>query len=323
MLTEGTNVKCAVLGGTGFIGSHLINALIDAGHHVVSLTRHAPTQNLILSQSALRQTQWRIGDYQNREDVKRLLEDTDVCFHLISSSLPGNSNKDPAWDISTNVCGSLHVMEEAAAAKLKKIFFISSGGTIYGEASTLPIPEEHPLEPTCSYGVSKLAIEKYLALFERLHHLPYQIVRLANPYGPGQDVNKAQGAISVFIERARNLLPIEIWGDGSAIRDYIYISDAVSGILSLLNYQGSQRIFNMGSGQGQSLLDLLEEIGKYISPMPEVRFLPARQFDIKSNVLDITKAQDALDFKPRITLAEGIKTTINWQNTRSVIKVGS
>jgi UDP-glucose 4-epimerase len=316
-------VKCAVLGGTGFIGSHLINALIDAGHQVTSLTRHAPTQNLILSPSALRETQWRIGDYQNREDVKRLLEDKEVCFHLVSSSLPGNSNKDPAWDISTNVCSSLHVMEEAAAAELKKMFFISSGGTIYGEANTLPIPEEHPLEPTCSYGVSKLAIEKYLALFERLHQLPYQIVRLANPYGPGQDVNKAQGAISVFIERARNLLPIEIWGDGSAVRDYIYISDAIDGILSLLNYQGSQKIFNMGSGQGQSLLDLLREISRYISPMPNVLFLPAREFDIRSNVLDISKARNSLDFSPKIALAEGIKKTIDWQNTRSVTKVGA
>lgn len=316
-------MKCAVLGGTGFIGSHLINALIDAGHQVTSLTRHAPTQNLILSPSALRETQWRIGDYQNREDVKRLLEDKEVCFHLVSSSLPGNSNKDPAWDISTNVCSSLHVMEEAAAAELKKMFFISSGGTIYGEANTLPIPEEHPLEPTCSYGVSKLAIEKYLALFERLHQLPYQIVRLANPYGPGQDVNKAQGAISVFIERARNLLPIEIWGDGSAVRDYIYISDAIDGILSLLNYQGSQKIFNMGSGQGQSLLDLLREISRYISPMPNVLFLPAREFDIRSNVLDISKARNSLDFSPKIALAEGIKKTIDWQNTRSVTKVGA
>ncbi|WP_341961936.1 NAD-dependent epimerase/dehydratase family protein [Pseudomonas sp. RC10] len=314
-------MKCVVLGGTGFIGSHLVNALNDLGHEVTSLTRHAPPQNTILSELALRNTNWQIGDYQNREDIKKLLRGNEVCFHLISSSLPSNSNKDPSWDVSTNVCNSLHVMEEAVQAGIKNMIFISSGGTIYGEAQCSPIPETHPLEPTCSYGVTKLAIEKYLALFERLHGLPYKIIRLANPYGPGQDVNKAQGAISVFIERIRNQLPIQIWGDGSNVRDYIYIEDAVQGILAVMNHQGPDRIFNIGSGTGSSLSEIIGEISLILSPVSEIAFLPARQFDIKYNVLDITKAQTLLNFKTNTTLAEGVGKTIAWQNSKHLIKV--
>lgn len=314
-------MKCAILGGTGFVGSHLINALVAQGHVVSSLTRHLPPQSTILSEAAIAQVRWFLGDYENREHVNELLEGQDVCFHLISSSLPGNSNKDPSWDISTNVCNSLQVMELAVSSGIKQLYFISSGGTIYGDAQVLPIPEDHRLEPTCSYGVSKLAIEKYLALFERLHGLSYRIVRLANPYGPGQDVNKAQGAVSVFIERSRNLLPIEIWGDGTVIRDYIYIDDAIRGIVSLMNYEGKERIFNIGSGQGRSLLDVIAEISKWIEPMPEIKFLPARQFDIKANILDISKARIGFGFEPTISLTDGIRRTIEWQSANNLIKL--
>ncbi|MFJ2529392.1 NAD-dependent epimerase/dehydratase family protein [Pseudomonas helmanticensis] len=314
-------MKCAILGGTGFIGSHLINHLIEQGHEVSSLTRHTPAQNAILSKAAVSKVRWHVGDYENREDVKSLLVNQDICFHLISSSLPGNSNKDPSWDISTNVCNSLQVMELATELGVGKLYFISSGGTIYGDARVLPIPEDHPLEPTCSYAVSKLAIEKYLALFQRLHGLNYQIIRLANPYGPGQDVNKAQGAVSVFIERARNMLPIEIWGDGSNVRDYIYIDDAIRGIGALMNYMGEERIFNIGSGQGRSLLEVISEVSKWIDPMPEVRFLPSRQFDIKSNVLDISKAKACFGFEPLVSFDEGIRNTLEWQNNQQLVKV--
>lgn len=314
-------MKCAILGGTGFIGSHLINALIAQGHEVSSLTRHVPPQNTILSDEAMAQVRWHMGNYENREDVKEILEGADICFHLISSSLPGNSNKDPSWDISTNVCNSLQVMELAVSLGLKGLYFVSSGGTIYGDAQVLPIPEEHPLEPTCSYGVSKLAIEKYLALFERLHRLPYKIIRLANPYGPGQDVNKAQGAVSVFIERSRNLLPIEIWGDGSNVRDYIYIDDAIRGIIGLMGYEGKERIFNLGSGQGRSLLEVITEISKWVDPMPDVKFLPAREFDLKANVLDISKARSCFGFEPIVSFDNGIRRTLEWQNSKKLVKV--
>ena len=314
-------MKCVVLGGTGFIGSHLVNALVEQGHDVASLTRHLPLQNTILTEAAVTKVKWQVGDYQNREDIKRLLEGNEVCFHLISSSLPSSSNKDPSWDVSTNVCSSLHVMEEAVAAGIQEMFFISSGGTIYGEANTLPIPESHSLEPTCSYGVTKLAIEKYLALFERLYGLQYKIVRLANPYGPGQDVNKAQGAVSVFIERNRNQLPIEIWGDGSIVRDYIYIDDAIQGVLALAEYKGSERIFNIGSGRGTSLLELLEEISLCIPQASTVKYLAPRQFDIQYNVLDITKARDLLAFAPKTSLREGISKTVEWQNLRNLTKI--
>lgn len=314
-------MKCAVLGGTGFIGSHLINALIAQGYEVSSLTRHIPSQNTILSDEAMAQVRWHMGDYENREDVKETLEGADICFHLISSSLPGNSNKDPSWDISTNVCNSLQVMELAVSLGLKGLYFVSSGGTIYGDPQVLPIPEEHPLEPTCSYGVSKLAIEKYLALFERLYRLPYKIIRLANPYGPGQDVNKAQGAVSVFIERSRNRLPIEIWGDGSNVRDYIYIDDAIRGIIALMGYEGKQRIFNLGSGQGRSLLEVIAEISKWVDPMPDVKFLPAREFDLKANVLDISKAQSCFGFEPIVPFDNGIRRTLEWQNSQNLVKV--
>lgn len=314
-------MKVVVLGGTGFIGSHLINALVEQGHEVTSLTRHLPLQNTLLTEKSVADVRWHMGDYQNREDIKKLLEGNDICYHLISSSLPSNSNKDPSWDVSTNICASLHLMEEAVTAGIKRVIFISSGGTIYGEAGDSPIPETHSLEPTCSYGITKLAIEKYLALFERLHGLQYRVVRLANPYGPGQDVNKAQGAVSVFIERNRNQLPIEIWGDGSIVRDYLYIDDAITGIISVAAYDGTERIFNIGSGHGTSLTDLLQEISHWITPFSKVNFLPPRQFDIHYNVLDISKARELLGFSPKTLLADGIRNTIEWQNEQNLVKL--
>ncbi|MGF6570702.1 UDP-glucose 4-epimerase [Paraburkholderia sp. GAS333] len=310
-------MRCCVLGGTGFIGQHLVQDLVCRGDDVTVLSRS--------DADAVRQTnpafsvdavQWVKGDWSDPVALAAAVQSVDVCFHLVSTSLPRSSNEDPVADITTNVGGTLRLLEHAVALGVKKVVFVSSGGTIYGTPQFLPISESHPLEPNCSYGIGKLAIEKYLQLFSTLHGLDFGIVRLSNPYGEGQQINRAQGAVSVFLDRVLRGQSIDIWGDGSIVRDYIYVADAVDGILRAAAYRGPEKIFNIGSGTGRSLTDILAEIESLLGCKADVRFLAPRAFDVPVNVLCIERARTLLEFAPKVTFADGIDRTASWQKTQ-------
>ncbi len=303
-------MKCLILGGGGFIGSHLCEALLAQGHHVRILDR--PNLARFKPFGYEEKVEWIDGDFVNRKDVDNAVSGCDIIYHLVSTTLPSSSNANPAYDVETNVIGTLHLLEAVRKHKVRKIIFVSSGGTVYGIPEEIPIRETHPTEPICSYGISKLAIEKYLNLFNLLHGIEYCVLRFSNPFGERQRVSAAQGAITVFISKALRNEEIEIWGDGSVTRDYFHVSDAVSALIKALSYEGNNRVFNIGSGVGRSLNEILDAIDTLTGTPVKRVYLPSRAFDVPVNILDISKAADLLDWKPQMPFIEGLSRTAQW-----------
>lgn len=303
-------MKCLILGGGGFLGSHLSEALLAQGHAVRIFDR----PNLIRFKSfhSEETIEWIEGDFINREHVAHAVSGCDIIYHLVSTTLPRSSNENPAYDIETNVIATLHLLEAAHKNKIKKFIFVSSGGTVYGIPQGVPIKETHPTEPICSYGIGKLTIEKYLKLFHLLHDINYSVLRLANPFGERQRISSAQGAVAIFLHKALRNEVIEIWGDGSVTRDYFYVSDAVSALVKALAYKGDNPVFNIGSGIGHSLNDILNSIETCLGIPIKRAYLPARAFDVPINVLDITKASEHLSWKPQVSFIDGVSRTATW-----------
>jgi UDP-glucose 4-epimerase len=311
--------RVLVLGGGGFIGSNLCESLLENDHQVRILER--PNLQMLWSLETFEKIEVFPGDLTNTEEVGIALRGQDTVYHLVSTTLPKSSNDNPVYDVQSNVVGTINFLEIARKAGVRQVIFVSSGGTVYGIPQQLPIPETHPTDPICSYGITKLTIEKYLALFSQLHGLRYTVLRISNPYGRYQRTDSGQGAISVFLNRAMLGQPIEIWGDGSVVRDYIHISDVTSAMVSFLSYNGGETIFNLGSGMGHSLNQIVEAIGKATGRNVEVIFYPARSFDVPANVLDISRIKAALAWRPRVPLGDGIARTIDWLTQHRFSKV--
>jgi UDP-glucose 4-epimerase len=190
--------------------------------------------------------------------------------------------------------------------------FVSSGGTVYGKPEIVPTPEFAPANPITAYGVSKLTIEKYLALYEYCHGLQYRVLRVANPFGPYQLGLRSQGVIAAFMRKALAGEPVEIWGDGSAIRDYLYVDDVVSALEAACTHAGDSRVFNIGSGVGRSLLDLIRTIETVSGLRIETHFKQGRPIDVPTSILDVQLAARELLWSPRIPFEQGMRATWEW-----------
>ncbi len=304
-------MKCLVLGGRGFIGSHLVDALLARDHFVRCFDRPRvePLGDAHISRSNFELYE---GDMVSEADVSEALVSCDVCFHLVSTTLPKSSNADPVFDVESNVLGTVRLLTHAVRSGLKKVIFVSSGGTVYGVPKQLPIPETHPTDPVCSYGISKLAIEKYLGLFKQLHGLDYTVLRLANPYGELQRVHASQGAVAVFLGKVLRGEPVEIWGDGSVVRDYIHISDVIDALLAALERTGEEHVFNIGAGRGHSLNEVLDVIERVTGRVTDRRYLPGRAFDVPISVLSIERAQRVLNWSPKMSFEHGLARFTEW-----------
>ncbi|MCL4654152.1 NAD-dependent epimerase/dehydratase family protein [Burkholderia multivorans] len=292
-------------GGEGFIGSHLVEGLVAAGHRVSLFDRG---RGPLLPESVRNSIHAEYGDFCDTEKLAPVLQSVDVVYHLISTTLPKSSNDSPLFDVTSNVCGTLNMLEKARAAGVRKVVFVSSGGTVYGVPQSLPISEAHPTEPICSYGITKLAVEKYLHLFYTLYGLDYAVLRVSNPYGDRQQAGRGQGVIGTFVNRIVNDAPIEIWGDGEVIRDYIHVSDVITALLRSADDTGAEKIFNIGSGVGHSLKQILSCLHEITGVMPNVRWSEQRSFDVPRNVLDIARATRSLGWSPRMDLIDGIRS---------------
>lgn len=302
--------RVLVLGGNGFIGSHLVEALVAKGISTRVFSRAHLDSFSNRSESQLIE---RVeGDFIHEGDVCNALEGCDICFHLVSTTLPKSSNDDPAFDVQTNIGGTVKLLNHAVKCGVKKIIFLSSGGTVYGTPKQIPIDEAHPTDPICSYGIGKLAIEKYLALYRALHNLDYTVLRLSNPYGERQRLISTQGAAAVFLNKIIKSEPLEIWGDGSVVRDYVHIADVTSALITAMNYQGNQHIFNIGAGEGKSLNELIETIEKVTGKSASRIYKPGRPFDVPISILSIAKAQELLNWRPTISFEEGLSRTTQW-----------
>lgn len=240
-------------------------------------------------------------------DMLLMLAGVDTVYHLISTTCPTNSNRDVAREMEENLISTIRFLDACVEAGVKKVVFLSSGGTVYGRLHTGICREEEEAFPITSYGVQKLAIEKMLYLYREMHGLDYRIVRLSNPYGPYQRPNGVQGVVSTFTYRAMHDLPIEVYGDGTVVRDYIYIEDAVDGILKIAEGDGAYRLYNLGRGEGARVLDVIDAIAEVLGKRPEVIFKPGRPVDVPVNVLDVSRFTRDFGMLSQVSLAEGIR----------------
>jgi UDP-glucose 4-epimerase len=292
------------------MGSHVAERLLRGGHTVRVFDKLNVDEGNIAS--IRRDVSLVTGDFNNAADVEAALKDADIVFHFVGTTLPQSSTENPTYDIETNVLASVRLLDACVKHGVKRIMFSSSGGTVYGIPRRTPIPEDHPNDPICSYGITKLAIEKYIALYHRLYGLDYRIIRFANPYGPRQRMHSSQGAVAVFLGNALENRPITIWGDGTAQRDYIYIDDAVEACVRLVAGDYAPGIYNVGSGRATALNELVETIKRVTGKSLAVKYAPARKIDVPVNVLDITKVSAALKWSPSTKLADGIERTWKW-----------
>lgn len=305
MVIKGRN--CIIYGGGGFIGSHLCENLLNRGYSVTVFDKlNFSQKNLSNVSDDVRIIE---GDFNNEIDIERSLKGIDYVFHLVSSTLPSGSNENPIYDAETNLVSSLRLFNECRNNGVKKIAFISSGGTVYGIPEEVPINESHPINPIVSYGIIKRTIEKYLYMYYKLYGLNYYVFRLSNPYGERQNPHAAQGAIPVFIYKALNSIPIEIWGDGSITRDYIYIKDTVDVIAKSISVKTDHKIFNISSGKGYSLNEVIDMIKKVSGLDPMVNYTEGRGIDVPVNILDNSLAKETFDWETSTDIEDGIRRT--------------
>jgi UDP-glucose 4-epimerase len=299
--------SCLVLGAGGFIGGHLCHALIRAGARVHGFGRRPKFPD------ALPTMRWTTGEFSDRAALAVAVDGSEIVFHLLGGTNPEVSNKDPLADLQVNTVASVQLLELCRAAGVLKVVFVSSGGTVYGIPEVVPTPETAPTDPISAYGINKLMVEKYLHLYHHLHGLRAIGLRVSNPFGPYQSPYRRQGVVAALIETYLNRRPVELWGDGRVVRDFVYISDLAEAIVRAASYDGPHRIMNIGSGIGRSLLEVVKSIGIALD-MPEAMVVhkPGRRADVPSNVLDTSLARNELNWEPRTEWITGLQLTADW-----------
>ncbi len=301
--------RIVVLGGLGFIGSHLCRALVASGRNVRVIDRADTSRDRVADiESHLEICPCDIAQV---EEIVDLISDAEILIHLVHSTVPQGSMDDPASDVTENVVTTAHLASQLSRTNLKKIVYISSGGAVYGENSVVGITENALTNPISSYGITKLANEKYLQMYSKRNDITCLIVRPANIYGPQQRLDQAQGLIGTLVDRVLRGQAIEIFGDGKVVRDYLYIDDLIRGILALVDYEGGESIFNLGTGVGHSILDVVDLMKKQLGVDFSMVHLPARGFDVSSNILNADRIKCETGWDISVDLPDGIKRVVN------------
>ncbi|MFN2512401.1 MAG: NAD-dependent epimerase/dehydratase family protein [Pyrinomonadaceae bacterium] len=306
--------RITVLGGLGFMGSHICRALLAQKRTVRVFDKLYTSRELI--QDIENDLEIVEGDMSRPLDVLPAITDADILIHLIHTTRPGSSMEDPVFDISSNVVASAKWLMLLPETKVRRILFVSSGGTVYGIPQSIPIDENHPTDPVCSYGISKLAIEKYIAMYASMFGVEFCLLRPSNVYGEGQRLNVGQGVIGVMADRALRGESLEIWGAADNLRDYLHVDDMVSATMSLVDYSGAQRIFNVSSGEGYSVTEIIGKLTRALGFTPQITHKPDRGFDVPANVLDSSRLLGETGWQPTIDMTAGITRTVNWVRSR-------
>jgi len=303
-------MRCCLIGGSGFIGSHLASLLTASGRELTVVGRRAaPIRKLPLG------AKYVCGDYGNQELLRTLISQTDEIVDLAYATVPQTSFADPIFDIQANLPPNVSMLRRAAEARLRRVVVVSSGGTVYGMARSLPINEEHPTDPIAPYGITKLTIEKYGLMFHRLTGLPVVIVRPGNAFGPGQIPEAGQGFVATAIARVLSKRDVTIYGQEGTIRDYVHVTDVASGIISALEHGQPGCCYNIGTGVGKSNLEVLRAIETLASVHGhriELRVGEPRGFDVPVNILDSGKLREVSGWTARVSFEAGIEETWNF-----------
>jgi UDP-glucose 4-epimerase len=299
------HLKCVVIGGAGFIGRHLVTRLAATRRQVVVLGRRDPDAVRLPNGVT-----YVAGDYGNRATLEALVTDASEVIDLAYATVPQTSFGDPVFDILANLPAAVGLLQVAIAAKVKRVVVVSSGGTVYGRALELPIRENHPTAPISPYGITKLAVERYAAMFHEVSNLDVVIVRPANAYGEEQRPFAGQGFIATAIHSILQRRELTVFGPHGTIRDYVHVSDVASGIHAALEHGAAGGIYNVGTGVGSSNREVLDRISLLAAKMSldiRVRTLPERMFDVPANVLDSGRLHEVSGWSPKVALSEGLE----------------
>jgi UDP-glucose 4-epimerase len=302
--------RCCVIGGTGFIGFHVVNALLNQGRMVRVVGRNeSPARQLPSS------VEYFPGDFGDTRFLEHVLEGVDEIIDLAYATVPKTSFENPVQDILLNLPPYVNLLELASRRGIQKIVVVSSGGVIYGHADYIPIDEKHALNPISPYGITKLAIEKYAFMFQVTHGLPVVCVRPGNAYGELQLPFAGQGFIATAIASILSGRELVLYGQSGTIRDYIHVEDVASGIVAALLHGKSGDVYNVGSGVGRSNRDVLDALLPYAQAENltiNISSQPLRTFDVPVNVLNSLKLQSDTNWLATIPFEEGIKRVWNW-----------
>jgi UDP-glucose 4-epimerase len=291
-------MRALVTGGAGFIGSHLVDALLERGAAVAVVDDLSSGKRERLPEDV----PLHVGDIADIGPVAEA-ERPDVVFHLAAQADVRKSVADPAFDARVNVGGTAAVLEAARVSGARRVLLASTGGALYGEDVPLPTPEDAALAPFSPYGASKAAAETYLALYTRLYGLSTLALRFGNVYGPRQDPHGEAGVIAIFAGAAVEGRTVTVFGDGTQTRDYVYVGDVVAGFLAAADAAATGAV-NIGTGVETSLLDLVAAIGV------TAEHQPARTGEVARSCLDVERADDVLGWRAEVPLGEGLERTL-------------
>lgn len=288
-----------VLGGNGFLGKKLVEKLAEANDvRVFDRNIQEPVTG------TAHRVEYVEGDFR-RQDWSGLLTGVDTVYHLICPNIPYDGTERIIDGMTDAVIPSLHLLDAMVTSRVGKILFVSSGGTVYGE-TPVPAKEEDPLRPQCVYAAQKVTLEDSLRLYEIYHGIKAFVLRLGNPYGAIHDPNRKQGAIPIFFRKIKHGEAIEIWGNGENLRDYVYVDDAIDGILKIAGYGGTKRVFNVGTGMSVSTNQIVAMIAEKLGVKPTVVYKEKRICDLMESRLDISLIQRETGWSPKVDLERGI-----------------
>ncbi|HLP23965.1 MAG TPA: NAD-dependent epimerase/dehydratase family protein [Microbacteriaceae bacterium] len=298
--------KSVVLGGNGFIGSHLVDALVNAGHDVTVFDRFSTDSRRYRSRNVREVT----GVFGKDDSVLDALDGADTVFHFVSASTPASAAEAPARDVADNVVPTVQLLEHAVSAGVKRILFASTGGAIYGEQAHAVHAETDPILPLSPYAIAKAAIEGYLRFFRAEHGLNSTVLRISNPYGPRQSGARGQGLIPIAIRRVLDGEPVVRYGDGTMVRDYVYIDDLIAMIMRIVATASPKYdVYNLGSGRGESVNDVLHAVERELGSFA-IDQRPTPSSFVNRVVLDTARFTTEFGTLPLTQLEDGIAASV-------------
>lgn len=294
-----------VIGGNGFLGSAIVDELAAAGHEVTAFDRFTSGRPVYTAEGvrAIR------GDVLEPIDVRRALEGQQYVFHFVSSSTPATAEASPTLDLRTNIPATVSLLAAAADMGVERVFYASSGGAIYGDQALDAFSEDVVPEPLSPYAIGKLAIEGYLRYFWRTRGLPSVSLRISNPYGPRQRTSRGQGVIASFLRSAARGEPVTVYGGGSMVRDYIYAEDVARMVCSTVGTLAQHRIYNIGSGTGTSVAEIVDLVGEVTGVPLKVEHAERPRTFVERSVLDVSRFTDEFGVGAGVGLREGMERT--------------
>lgn len=298
-----------LVGGNGFLGKALAHALAEQGRDVHVLARHVDSGhdgNISTYQ----------GDQDDPEIVMPLLEECGEVVHLASTSTPGSTARTPVLEVEENLTPTVQFIETMASRPPRRVLFLSSGGAVYGDCPTLPVDESVIPGPLSYHAAGKVAIESFFSAFAHGNDVSLAVLRPSNLYGPGQPLRPGFGIVRTLLERVKRGQQAEIWGDGTTVRDYLFVDDAVSACLKLLADDRATGTFNLGSGIGTSVNELVSLIERVTGQACPVLHRPSRKTDVRAIVLHSERLRTTVGWTPDMDLEEGLRWTWAWLRDR-------